>query len=251
MINILIHGIGGKMGKVVYQQLQNNDEAVACVGVDKYANKQEFNIPVYDNLCDVKEKVDCIIDFSVKQAIYDLIPYAVEKKLPVVVATTGFTSIELTLIDKASKEIPIFRSGNMSLGVNVIGKLVKDATRMLGDKADIEIIESHHNQKVDAPSGTALMLLDNVKEAREVEAVYGRVGQVGKRTANEVGMHAVRGGSIVGKHEVMFILNNEVITIKHEAESKSVFANGAIKASVYLAEQEAGLYDMNTLLASM
>jgi 4-hydroxy-tetrahydrodipicolinate reductase len=249
MVNILINGIGGTMGKKVYDALAGREDAKAVCGVDKHYDGCGIYVPIYQDIRDVAEKVDCIIDFSVKAALYEYLPYAVEKGIPCVIATTGYGKEELDAIQEASKKIPIFRTGNLSLGVNVLTKLVKQAAALLGDKADIEIIESHHNKKVDAPSGTALMLLDSVKTARtELTPVYGRQGQVGKRAKNEIGIHSVRGGSIVGKHEVMFILDSEVITLTHEAESKTIFANGSINAAIFLQDKPAGLYSMADII---
>jgi len=249
MVNILINGIGGTMGKKVYDALAGREDAVAVCGVDKHYDGCGIYIPIYQDIRDVAEKIDCIIDFSVKAALYGYLPYAIEKGIPCVIATTGYGKEELDAIQEASQKIPVFRTGNLSIAVNVLMKLVKQAAALLGDKADIEIVESHHNKKVDAPSGTALMLLDSVKAARsELSPIYGREGQVGKRTKNEVGMHSVRGGSIVGKHEVMFILDNEIITLSHEAESKTIFANGSINAAVFLHGKPAGLYSMADMI---
>lgn len=249
MVNILIIGIGGTMGKKVYDALAARDDAAAVCGVDRHYDGCGIYVPVYQDIRDVAEHVDCIIDFSIKSALYGYLPYAVEKGIPCVIATTGYGSEELDAIREASHKIPVFRTGNLSVGVNVLMKLVKQAASLLGDKADVEIVECHHNKKVDAPSGTALMLLDSVKAVRsDLHPVCGREGQVGKRTKNEVGMHSVRGGSVVGKHEVMFIMDNEVITLTHEAESKTIFANGSINAAIFLQGKKAGMYSMEDML---
>lgn len=248
-MNILIYGIAGTMGKIVYNTLKNHSNCNGACGVDKYAKQEEFDIPVYQNVNDVKETIDCVIDFSVKAALPDILTYCKKNKVPCVLCTTGYSNDEIAMIEKASKEIAIFRSGNMSVGVNALVKLVKEATKLLGMASDIEIIEQHHNKKVDAPSGTAIMLADAVKsEIDGLEIVNGRQGICGKRTKNEIGMHAVRGGTIVGKHEVMFIMNNEVVTLKHESENKGIFAEGAIRAAEYLVNQPAGLYNMQDML---
>ena len=248
-MNVLIYGISGTMGKIVYSTLKEHDSCKAVCGVDKFAKQENFDIPVYQNVFDVKEKVDCVIDFSVKAALPDILSYCTSNDVPCVLCTTGYDESELNAIKEASKQIAIFRSGNMSLGVNVLVKLVKEATKMLGFASDVEIIEQHHNKKVDAPSGTAIMLADAVKSQMEgMEVVNGREGICGRRKKNEIGMHAVRGGTIVGKHEVMFIMNNEVVTLKHESENKGIFAEGAIKAAEYLVNQKPGLYDMQDML---
>ena len=249
MVNILIYGIGGKMGHMVYNALSQRDDAKAICGVDKKYDGRGIYVPVYTDIKDVVEKVDCIIDFSVKAALYDILPYAVKKSIPCVLATTGYDQAENDYIAENAKKIPIFRTGNLSVGINALVKLVEKAASLIGEQADIEILESHHNQKIDSPSGTALMLLDGVKTVRpQLEPVYGRQGIIGKRTKNEVGIHAIRGGSIVGKHEVQFIMDNEVITLSHEAESKAVFANGSINAAVFLQGKPAGLYTMNDVI---
>lgn len=249
MVNVLIYGIGGKMGHMVYNAFANREDAKAVCGVDKRYDGCGIYVPVYTDIRDVCEQFDCIIDFSFKSALYDFLPYAIEHNIPCVLATTGYDKADIDYISEAAKKIPIFRTGNLSVGINTLVKLVQKAAELLGDKADIEILEYHHNQKVDAPSGTALMLLDGVKTVREqLEPTFCREGIIGKRPKNEVGIHAVRGGTIVGKHEVMFIMDNEVITLSHEAESKAVFANGSVNAAVFLTGKPAGLYNMNDMI---
>ena len=248
-MNILVYGIAGTMGKIVYNTLKNHPTAKAICGVDKFAKQEYFDVPVYNNVFDVKEKVDCVIDFSVKAALPDILSYCTKNNVPCVLCTTGYSDEEIKMIDDASKTIATFRSGNMSVGVNALVKLVKEATKLLGMASDVEIIEQHHNKKVDAPSGTAIMLADAVKsEIDGLNIVNGREGICGKRTKNEIGMHAVRGGTIVGKHEVMFIMNNEVVTLKHESENKGIFAEGAIRAAEYLVGKPAGKYNMQDML---
>lgn len=248
-MNVLIYGISGTMGRIVYNTLKTHPTANGICGVDKFAKQEDFDIPVYQNVNDVTEKVDCVIDFSVKAALPDILSYCKTNKIPCVLCTTGYSNDEIAMINESSKEIAIFRSGNMSVGVNALVKLVKEATKLLGMASDIEIIEQHHNKKVDAPSGTAIMLADAVKsQMNDLEIVNGREGICGKRSKNEIGMHAVRGGTIVGKHEVMFIMNNEIVTLKHESENKGIFAEGAIRAAEYLVNQPAGLYDMQDML---
>lgn len=248
-MNVLVYGIAGTMGKIVYNTLKNHPTAKAVCGVDKFANQADFDIPVYTDIKDVKEQVDCVIDFSVKAALPDILSYCTQNNIPCVLCTTGYNDDEIASINEASKSIAVFRSGNMSVGVNALVKLVKEAAKLIGMASDIEIIEQHHNKKIDAPSGTAIMLADAVKSQMDnLEIVNGREGICGKRTKNEIGMHAVRGGTIVGKHEVLFIMNNEVVTLKHESENKGIFAEGAIRAAEYLINQPAGLYNMQDML---
>lgn len=248
MVKLLIYGVGGKMGREVLKACKADPAVQAVAAVDPYCNDID-EIPVYTNIDDVAEAFDCIIDFSVKDSIYNFLPYATMHKIPCVLATTGYTPQDETYIKESSEEIALFRSGNMSLGINVLMGLVKEAAKALSGFADIEIVETHHNQKVDAPSGTALMLRDAAVEgAGAKRSVYGRHGLVGKRTKEEIGIHAVRGGTVVGKHDVMLLMNNEVITLSHTAESKSVFALGAINAAKWLVKQPAGLYNMHDLL---
>lgn len=248
-MKVLIYGIGGTMGTYVFDCLKEEKDATAVCGVDKFIKENTFGIPVYKSCNEVNVDIDCIIDFSMHECIHDYIPYAIKNKIPCVIATTGFDNEEEKIIQDASEKIPVFQTGNMSLGINLLVQLVKQASSTLGDKADIEIIEMHHNKKLDAPSGTAKMLAESVKkELPSSKFIYGRKGIVGKRNKNEVGIHAIRGGSIVGKHDVMFILNNEVVTVSHESENKSIFAQGSVNAAKFLIKQNNGLYDMNDML---
>ncbi len=246
-MNILIYGIGGAMGKALTCALQDSDDKFC--GVDKFADPTKYDVPVYNDCSNITSKVDCIIDFSVRAGIFDYLPYALKNNIPCVIATTGYDDKELNYITDASKLIPIFKTGNMSIGINLLLKLAKEAAKTLGHSANIEIIEQHHNKKVDAPSGTALMLADSIKSVLpESEYVYGREGITGKRPQNEIGIHAIRGGSIVGKHEVMFIMDKEIVTLKHETENKSVLANGSINAAHYIIKQAPGMYGMEDML---
>ena len=246
---IILCGACGKMGGNVLSLLSADPDAVAVCGVDLYP--KEIGIPVYKSFSDIQEDADVIIDFSSAENLKERLEYAKQKKLGIVLASTGFTADDLTLIDEYSKEIAIFRTANLSLGVNVMQALCKAAAQILGDNFDVEIIERHHNLKKDAPSGTALMLADSVNEAFENKKTYvnGREGIVGAREKNEIGIHAVRGGTIVGEHEVMFAGEDEVITITHSAASKRVFAVGAIRAAKFLKGKVAGRYAMKDLLA--
>ena len=249
MIKVLLCGACGKMGGNVLSLLANDSEATVVCGVDLYP--KEIGIPVYTSFENVQEDVDVIIDFSSPVDIEKRLEFAKMKGAGIVLASTGFTSDDLALIQKYESEVAIFRTANLSLGINLMQALVKAAAQVLGENFDVEIIEKHHNLKKDAPSGTALMLADSVNEAfgGEKEFVYGREGIVGARTKKEVGIHAVRGGTIVGEHEVIFAGEDEVITISHSASSKRVFAVGAIRAAKWLKGKPAGRYEMKDLLA--
>ena len=249
MIKVLLCGACGKMGGNVLSLLENDSEATVVCGVDLYP--KEIGIPVYTSFENVQEDVDVIIDFSSPVDLEKRLEFAKTKGAGIVLASTGFTSDDLALIQKYESEVAIFRTANLSLGINLMQALVRAAAQVLGENFDVEIIEKHHNLKKDAPSGTALMLADSVNEAfcGEKEFVYGREGIVGARTKKEVGIHAVRGGTIVGEHEVIFAGEDEVITISHSASSKRVFAVGAIRAAKWLKGKPAGRYEMKDLLA--
>jgi len=247
MKKILICGICGKMGGYLRELLEGDGEAEVVCGVDPCGGVA--GVPVYADFKKVNEKVDVIIDFSSPAVLNDELDWAEKHGTPIVLATTGYTPADNQRIEKSANKIAVFRTANFSLGVNLLVKLVKQAAEALSENFDIEIIERHHNLKKDAPSGTALMLADEINEALggEKPYLYGREGQTGKR-GNEIGIHAVRGGTIVGEHEVMFAGEDEIITLSHSARSKKVFAAGAIKAAKWLAGKPAGLYDMNDLL---
>ncbi|MDE7453660.1 MAG: 4-hydroxy-tetrahydrodipicolinate reductase [Clostridia bacterium] len=247
MINILVCGIRGKMGKTVTELLQGDNTARAVCGVD--INGGDGDIPVYKTFDCVKEKVDVVVDFSSPAALNAELNWAVKKGVPVVLAATGYTESDLKFIDGCAEKIAVFKTANFSIGVNLLVKLVREAAKTLGEKFDIESIEKHHNQKVDAPSGTALMLADSANAAFDggKEYLNGRSGKVGKR-GNEIGIHAVRGGTIVGEHDVIFAGCDEVVTLSHSASSKRVFAEGAIKAAKWLAGKPAGKYDMTDII---
>lgn len=246
---ILLCGACGKMGgNVLSLALEDENIEVVC-GVDLFP--KEIGIPVYKSFSEVQEEADVIIDFSSPAALAERLEYAKNKGLGIVLASTGFTESDLALIEEYSKEIAVFKTANLSLGVNLMQALCKAAAQVLGEGFDVEIIERHHNLKKDAPSGTALMLADSVNEAFNggKEYVYGRSGIVGAREKKEIGIHAVRGGTIVGEHEVCFAGEDEVITITHTAASKRVFAAGALRAAKFLKGKGAGRYEMKDLLA--
>ncbi len=246
MLRVIISGYSGSMGKVLTKCANEDSELEIVCG----ASKDDLDVPfkTYHKMSEVEELADVIIDFSHHSTIEDTLSYAIKTKTPIVIATTGFNDEELTKIKKASNIIPIFHSSNMSLGVNVLIKLVKEAAKALNG-FDIEIIEKHHNKKLDAPSGTAVMIANGVKEVLpDSEYIYGRHGRSDKRSSNEIGIHAIRGGTIVGEHTTIFAGHDEVVEIKHSAQSKDIFAKGAIAAAKFLVKQEAGYYNMNNML---
>ncbi len=248
-MNILISGALGFMGREVARQAEANGFTVAC-GVDIAPGTADF--PLYTTFEDCPP-VDVIVDFSTWKPGADLLTYAVKHRIPAVIATTGLTEEQLTAIDEAAKAIPIFRSGNMSLGIALLRALAKKAAGVLGETFDIEIVETHHNRKADAPSGTALMLLDAVKDgcAENRAAVYGRHGRDCKRQRQEIGVHALRGGTVTGEHEVCFFGTSERIKISHSAENRSVFAAGALKAAEFLVGKKPGLYTMDDVVGKL
>ncbi len=247
--SILICGACGKMGGNVLDLLKTDDGAIATCGIDLYP--REIGIPVYDSFDKVTENVDVIIDFSSPVGLKERLDYAKANGVGIVLAATGFTESDLELVKEYSAYIPVFKTANLSLGINLMQALVKAAAEVLGENYDVEIIERHHNLKKDAPSGTALMLAESLNEcyAEKKKYVNGRAGIVGARTKTEIGIHAVRGGTIVGEHEVMFAGEDEVLTITHSAQSKRVFAVGAIRAAKFLKAKAAGMYEMKHLLA--
>lgn len=246
---IILCGACGKMGGNILSLLATDGEAEVVCGIDLFP--KEIGIPVYKTFAEIQEEADVIIDFSSAENLEERLAYAKNHSLGIVLASTGFTAEDIALVNEYAKSIPVFRTANLSLGINLMQALVKAAAQLLGDNFDVEIIERHHNLKKDAPSGTALMLADSVNEAFEEKKriVNGREGIVGARTKKEIGMHAVRGGTIVGEHEVMFAGEDEVITITHSASSKRVFATGAIRAAKFLKGKEAGMYEMKDLLS--
>ncbi len=250
MTKILMHGCTGKMGHVVTQLCQEDPEMEIVAGVG-IGSSDGLPYPVYSSLDDVKEQADAIIDFSNAKAVDGLLKYAREKKLPVVLCTTGLSEGQLKELEEASKAIPVLRSANMSLGINLLQELVKRAAQVLAPAGfDIEIVEKHHNQKLDAPSGTAIALADSINEQMGgvYEYVYDRSGRRQKRGKEELGISAVRGGSIVGEHEIIFAGMDEVVTIKHTAYSRAIFGKGAISAAKFLVKRPAGLYDMSNVI---
>lgn len=248
-VNILISGANGKMGHAVAAAIAGREDCVVCAGVDLYT-KQYADFPIFEKLTDVSVKPDVVIDFSNPAILDDLLDYCQVNGVPCVLATTGYSEEQITKIKKAANSIPVFFSFNMSLGINLLVQLAKKAVSILGGQFDIEIVEKHHNQKIDAPSGTAIMLADAINEEldNKYHYVYDRHSKRQKRDAKEIGMHAIRGGTIVGEHDIIFAGHDEVITLSHSAASKEVFAVGAVNAAVFLAKQDAGLYDMGAMM---
>ena len=251
MIKILVCGVAGHMGRNICELLKDDTEAAAVCGVDLHT-PENFAGNVYRSFDEVNEDVDVVIDFSSPACLESEMKYCLAHNVPAVIAATGYTKEQLDYIDECSKKVAIFRTANFSVGVNLLVKLVKEAAEFLGEQFDIEIVEKHHNLKKDAPSGTALMLADSANSAFEDKKPYvcGREGNVGAR-GREIGIHAVRGGTIVGEHEVMFCGEDEIITLSHSAHSKKVFAAGAIRAAKWLAGKPAGLYDMKNVLGNL
>ena len=236
------------MGEAVTRLVAQSSEAQIVAGVDiNSASVAEF--PVYQSISEFPGKADVIVDFSHHSSLPALLRYAQSTSTPLIVCTTGHTDDELALMRDASEKVAVFFSGNMSIGINLLAELCKKASETLGISFDVEIVEKHHNQKLDAPSGTALMLANAVSETRdETEYVYDRHSVRRQRTPSEIGIHSVRGGTIVGEHEVIFAGNNEIITISHCATSREIFASGALRASLYLKSKPAGLYSMSDVI---
>lgn len=249
MIRAILCGASGKMGGFVASAAENDSEITIVAGVDKVNSGEKF--PVFSSFSDINVDADIIIDFSNVALLDSMLDYALSQNIPLVIATTGYTEEQTGKIKKASEKIPIFFTFNMSVGVNLIAALAKKAASILGDGFDIEIIEQHHNQKIDAPSGTAIMLANAVNSVfgDSLNYEYDRHSVRRKRPKNEIGIHSVRGGTIVGKHDVIFAGHDEVITISHEAQSKEVFAVGAVRAAKFLYGKKAGLYDMNSMMS--
>ena len=250
MTKILMHGCNGKIGRAITRLIKEQEDIEIVAGVDPYLELPN-TYPVFANINECNVTTDVVIDFSTASAVIPLIDYCLNQKLPAVICTTGLSEEDTTYLKEASKHIPIFFSANMSLGVNLLIALAKRATEILGDSGfDIEIIEKHHNQKIDAPSGTALAIADAINDTLNHEYTYryDRSTIREKRPKKEIGIHAVRGGTIVGEHDILFAGNDEFITLSHQATSKEVFANGAIKAAKFLAHKAPGLYNMDHLL---
>lgn len=250
MKRILLCGCCGKMGRVITRLVGERDDCLIVAGVDLQEDRETGAFPVYSSVDHVEETVDVIIDFSHPSLLSSLLAYAKEHRVPIVLCTTGYTAEQVEELKEASQKTAVFYSRNMSIGINLLIELSKKAAQVLGSDFDIEIVEEHHNQKIDAPSGTALMIADAIRDSLDspVSYMYDRHSQRKKREKNEIGIHSIRGGTIVGEHEVIFAGNNEVIRLSHSAQSKEVFASGAVNAALFLAEKPAGLYDMSAMV---
>jgi len=249
MIRILMHGCNGRMGKEMEELVKEEENLIIVAGVDAYQEEKKY--PSYKALSACTEKADVVIDFSNAEAVDELLTFCVVEKLPLVLCTTGLSEKQLEEVALAATEIPVLMSANMSLGINLLMGLLKDAAEVLSPRGyDIEVVERHHNQKVDAPSGTALALANAINEDMDspYEYVYDRSPVRRKRGANELGIVALRGGTIVGEHEVMFAGPDEVITFKHAAYSRMVFAKGAMEAARFLVNQSPGMYNMGDVI---
>ncbi|WP_027626856.1 4-hydroxy-tetrahydrodipicolinate reductase [Clostridium lundense] len=248
MLKLILCGCNGKMGKVITEKVISFNNINIVAGIDKNTNVNN-SYPIFSAIKECSIDSDVVLDFSRPDMLDDLLSYCIENKLPLVLCTTGYSDEQINKINEKSKEIPIFRSANMSIGINIINSILKNISNKLYGDFDIEIIEKHHNQKVDSPSGTALLLANTIKDSisEETEFTYGRVGN-SKRKDTEIGIHAVRGGSIVGEHEIIFAGTGETIEIKHTALSREVFAMGALKACQFMKGKNAGLYNMNNVI---
>ncbi len=248
MIKVLLSGCSGKMGKAVLDYAEASDDIEIIAGVDTF--DKDCGFPVFKSFSEVSVTPDVIIDFSNVNALEGLLDFALKRKIPALIATTGFNDKQTDKIKNAAKSIPVFFTANMSLGINVLCGLARRAASILGSDFDVEIVEKHHRGKLDAPSGTAIMLANAVNSVFEntLSYEYDRHSKRRMRPKNEIGIHSVRGGTIVGDHEVIFAGHEEVITLTHSAQSKGVFAAGAVAAARFLMNAEAGLYDMNDLI---
>lgn len=248
MTDILIQGIQGRMGRVLCDLIAQRNDCQVVGGIDRIS--ENGPVPVVSNFDELSAKADVLIDFSSPEATRNAIAYCERTKTPFVVCTTGLTQADSDALLRLSQIVPVFKSANMSLGINLLAELAQRAAKLLGLDYDIEIIEKHHHNKIDAPSGTALMLADAIRDASDEDYhyVYDRHDVRQARDPHEIGLHAVRGGSIVGEHDILFCGPDEVITLSHSAASRRVFANGAINAAMFLAAQKPGMYSMKQLL---
>ena len=242
MLKIFINGINGKMGKEVANLVKQKENMHLLGGYDRKIT-HNTSYKVFSDLKQLFEKPDVIIDFSVPKATLFMLDYARENNIPMVIATTGFTKDEENIIDDYSKYIPIFKSSNMSFEINLMANIVSEVSKKLDD-ADIEIVETHHNQKIDSPSGTALMLANAINKANNNKYTYNfdRQSKKEKRNSNEIGFSSIRGGNVVGEHSVFFFKGNEVLEIKHTSYSREIFAEGSIKAAEFIVSKKSGMY---------
>jgi len=250
MISIILHGACGHMGRVVNDMVNADPDVQIVAGVDAFGEPYA-DFPVYKHIGECTEPADVIVDFSTAAAVSELLAYGVERNIPMVVCTTGLSEEQTAALREASGQVAILRSGNMSLGINLLMKLVKEAAKVLSPAGyDAEIIEEHHRRKLDAPSGTAEMLADSIREGASGEKtnIYGRHDRRAPRDPQEIGISSVRGGTIVGVHDVLFAGEDEVIELKHTAYSRAIFAKGALAAAKFLAQKGPGLFDMSDVI---
>lgn len=250
MVKIFLNGCCGRMGKAIANLCVNNPEYKIVAGGDIVENPS-YDFPVYTNLSDCTEDFDAIIDFSNAKAVPAVLEFALNRKKPFVCCTTALSDETIASIQTASETIAVFKSANMSLGINMMVELCKKATKILYPEFDIEIVEAHHNRKLDAPSGTAMMIADGIKQeiSDDVEYVYDRHSVNKARSKNEIGISAIRGGNIVGEHSAMFISDEEILTISHSAQTRDVFAKGALTAAKFMAGKNNGYYTMSDVIA--
>ena len=250
MVRAIMNGCNGRMGHVIVELAAEDDGIEIVAGVDKFG-ENDYKFPVFKNLSEVDVESDVVIDFSNASGVDDLLAECASRQLPVVLCTTGLSEAQLNLVHETSEKIAVLKSANMSVGINVLMKVLKDAARTLSEAGfDMEIVEKHHNQKLDAPSGTAVSLADVINESAggDYEYVYDRSCRREKRPKKEIGISSVRGGSIVGDHDVIFAGKDEVITFSHTAYSRAIFAKGAIEAARFLSGKPAGMYDMSDVI---
>lgn len=249
MKRIILSGCCGKMGRIIASCIKVRDDCTVVAGIDKAGESYDV-FPIFTSPAQCAIEADVIIDFSHPSALEPLLSYAVQRHMPAVIATTGLSDEQIALIRNTSKNVPLFFSFNMSLGVNLLCELAKKAVSVLGGQFDIEIVEKHHNRKIDAPSGTALMLADEIASALKERPryIYDRHSVRQKRGKDEIGIHSIRGGTIVGEHEVIFAGHDEVISLSHTAMSREVFATGSINAALFLCGKADGLYHMGDLV---
>lgn len=248
MTTVLLNGCMGRMGKVITEMAEGRSDIEIIAGTDRRGGEAPY--PVYTSIKAVKEKPNVVVDFSNPEALDSLLEFAEKNGTPVIICTTGFSDEQREKIEKAGERLPVFFSANMSIGVNLIGELAKKAAEVLYPDFNIEIIETHHNQKIDAPSGTALMLADEISSVLgdNMDYEYNRHAKREKRKVNEIGIHSVRAGTIPGEHEIIFGGPDEIISIKHTALSRNIFANGALNAAVFMAGKKPGHYSMKDLI---
>ena len=249
MIRIAISGANGRMGRAVFDLVKESENHSVIYGVDTYPYG-DLPYPIYSSFDGVDLAVDVIIDFSSPLALDGLLDYAIRTNTKVVLATTGYTDEQYRRIKYASEQVAIFHSANMSLGVSLLGRISKESAKFLGDDFDIEIVESHHSKKIDAPSGTALSLAKGINSVKDksMDLVFGRDNFSKRREQKEIGIHSIRGGSISGIHEVLFLGNGECVKLAHQAESKDIFVRGALRSAEFLMTKQSGLYSMDALL---